>query len=506
MTDTCGICSFFLSHLTIVSFVQGLSFFVTGIVVWLEATRHSNLELADTLPFLALFGLLSGTHQWLEMFQTIRGDPAGLLGHVFRLAVLALSFIALVEFGLRLVSLSGVRCWQSTRWLLLAVFLFGTALIQFRWGPQGREAWLPAVDGWARYCLAIPGSLLAAVGLARYARRSMGDQRRLSCYLQVVALAFLLYGIPGQVFVAPSPLPPSTTVNYGAFMATVHFPIQLFRTLMAIAVAVFTARGVRCMERERQRRMEELRRYRLETQQRLMEQMTERREMQRRLLHQTVQAQEEERRHIARELHDETAQALTALSLGLGAVEEVVEENPELARARLRQLQRLVDEMMKKVNQLSTRLRPTMLDDLGLVPALITYAETSAPHLPFELHVEVTGHQRRLPWEVETNLYRIAQESLTNIARHAQADRAFIHLHLAAGEAILIVSDDGVGMTPNRAHRAAALGEGWGLAGIRERADLLGGSVEIRSQPDAGTTIEVHIPIAQPLSEGGSIA
>jgi signal transduction histidine kinase len=504
--DPCTICDFFVANLTKIYFVYGLAFFITGIVVWLEASRHSTLKLAETLPFLAVFGLIHGTHEWLEMFEKMGPGPVGAVARIFRLVVLILSFFPLVEFGLRLGALAGSKWWRLARWILLALFLGGTGLIWLRWSSAGRQVWVPAIDAWCRYSLAVPGSVLAAVGLHGYAG-SIGDgngRRTAPCDLQVVAVAFLLYGMPGQVFVGASVLPPSTVVNSDLFLQMFHFPVQLLRTLMALLVVIFMGRGVRCFERERQRRMERLNRERLEAQRRLTEEMAERRQLQRELLHRTVQAQEEERRYIARELHDETAQALTALSLGLGGVEEAVGECSQEARGRLEGLRRLVDDMMKKVNQLTTRLRPTMLDDLGLIPALITYADESARHLPFTVDVEVTGQRRRLPSELETTLYRIVQESLTNVARHAEASQAIVRLHLGTREVTLKISDNGIGMAPERAEEAALDGEGWGLAGMRERTTLLGGDMVIHTRPGAGTEIVVRIPLpdSSPSREG----
>jgi len=504
MSPTCPVCDFFLSHLTGVYFVYGLAFFTTGIVAWLEATRHSKLRLARTLPFLAAFGLAHGTYEWLKMFERMASSPILLPPRLSRLVVLILSFALLLEFGLSVASLTGGRRWRLVRWVVLFLFLVGSAMIGLRWVPQGQAAWVPALDAWCRYSLAIPGSALAAWGLQRYVSQRKGGEEGLSCDLQVVALALLLYGIPGQVFVDASPLPPSTVVNSEFFMRGVHIPIQLFRTLMAILVVTFTARGVRCFEQGRLRRLDRLNRDRLRAQRKLTKEMAECRRLERQLLHRTVQAQEEERRYIARELHDETAQALTALSLGLGNAEAMVDENDREARLQLRELRDLVEDMMKDVNQLTSRLRPPVLDDLGLIPALITYGDKSDRHLPFRLHVEVTGHRRRLPAEVETNLYRIAQESLTNVARHAQADHAAVHLHLGAEEVILTVSDDGIGMRPERADEAAARGDGWGLAGIHERARLLGGVASIHSEPGAGTEIEVRIPNGVGLSDKGA--
>ncbi|MGD2144524.1 MAG: sensor histidine kinase [Anaerolineae bacterium] len=501
------ICAFFSSHLIEIYFFYGLAFFITGVVVSLEASRHSSLSLAQTLPFLAAFGLLHGTHEWLEMFEKMAAEPVGAVPRLFRLSVLIVSFTPLVEFGLRLGALTGNKRWRMARWIILAIFLGGAGLIMLRWGHEGRQTWIPALDGWCRYSLAVPGAVLAAIGLLGYASGVTGIRGSMPCDLKVVALAFLLYGVPGQVFVGASVLPPSTVINSSLFMETLHFPVQLLRTLMATLVVIFMGRGVRCFERERQRRVKELNQDRLEAQRRLTEEMAERKQLQRELLHRTVRAQEEERRHIARELHDETAQALTALSLGLAEVEQAVGEDTMAASSRLAALRELVDDIMRKVNQLTTRLRPTMLDDLGLIPALITYADTLGRHLPFTVDVEVTGDRRRLPSELETTLYRIVQESLTNVARHAQAEHAWVHLDLGPREATLAVYDDGIGMSADRVEEATAQGEGWGLAGLHERAALLGGDVRIRSEPGAGTQIEARIPIPEsPLPEEGKVS
>ncbi|MGD2177332.1 MAG: sensor histidine kinase [Anaerolineae bacterium] len=497
------VCAFFTAHLTEIYFFYGLAFFITGIVVWLEASRQSELRLARTLPYLAAFGLLHGAHEWVEMFEKMAPGPVGAVPRLLRLTVLIVSFIPLVEFGILLGTLTDGKRWRAGRWIILVLFFGGTGMILLQWGREGRQTWIPALDAWCRYSLAVPGSVLAAIGLYRYGGGLRTSRQAIPCNLQVVALAFLLYGVPGQVFVGASVLPPSTAINSGLFLETLHFPVQLLRTLMATLVVIFMARAVRCFERERERQVEGLNQERLEAQRRLTEEMAQRRQLQRELLHRTVQAQEEERRYIARELHDETAQALTALSLGLAGAEEAVTEDPEEARGRLQVLRGLVDDIVKNVNQLTTRLRPTMLDDLGLIPALITYADTLDRHLSFKVDVEVTGRRRRLSSELETTLYRIAQESLTNVARHAQATHAWVHLDLGPTEATLKISDDGIGMSAERAERAAARGEGWGLAGIHERAALLGGDVIIRSEPGAGTEIEARIPIPESPSEEG---
>lgn len=498
--DAC--CAFFISHLIGIYFFYGLAFFVTGLVVWLEASRSSALPLARVLPFLAAFGLVHGSHEWIEMFQMMSPDPPTILFQAFRLLALTLSFALLVEFGLRLLALDGWRPWRLMRWAILAVFSGGMIIMWATWGAEV-DAWVAAADVWCRYSLAVPGAVLAAAGLHRQSRRLAQQQVGISRDLLIVGLAFLLYGVPGQVFVGPSPLPPSTVVNSTLFMQTLRFPVQLLRTVMASTVAVFTVRALRIFELERQHQLEELNQARTEAQQRLKEEMAEREALRRELLRQTVLAQEEERQYIARELHDEAGQALTAISWKLADVEQALPDRPDEARGRIEELRRLTEQVMVELRQLTARLRPAVLDELGLVAALITYADDCSTRFPFLVEVEVTGQRRRLPSEIETTLYRITQEAITNVAKHAQATRASIQLHFGEQEVALGVSDDGVGMDVETARHAAACGQGWGLAGISERIKLVEGYLDIRSAPGAGTDLSVRVPTPKESQGGG---
>jgi len=479
-------------------FLYGLAFFVMGVAVWLEASRPSSLPVARTLPFLATFGVLHGAHEWVEMFYLMTPDSIRPIPHVLRIVMLAISFALLVEFGLRLLALGGRHLWRYVRWVILVIFLAGTGMVSATWGREA-NVWVAAADAWCRYSLAVPGAVLAAAGLFRRTRRLPGQQIDIARDLWIVGLAFLLYGIPGQVFVTPSLLPPSTVINSDLFLLTLHVPIQLLRTVAAGTVAVFTVRALRLFEIERQRQIDELNQARLEAQRRLTEEMAEQERLRRELLRQTVLAQEEERRHIARELHDEVGQAMTALSWKLAAVEQALpddhsEGHREVHRS-IKELRGLTERVMDNLHQLTSRLRPAVLDELGLVPALITYADDCSTCFPFVVEVEVTGQRRRLPSEIETTLYRISQEAITNVAKHAQATRASIRLHFDEEEVALSVSDDGVGMDVETAQRAAACGKGWGLAGICERIQLVGGYLDIRSAPGVGTDIKVRVPI-----------
>jgi len=217
-------------------------------------------------------------------------------------------------------------------------------------------------------------------------------------------------------------------------------------------------------------------------------------EMRARLLEQVITAQEDERKRIARELHDETSQALTSLMVGL----RVLEQRPDLAYGKetLADLRALAAKTLDTVHDLALQLRPSVLDDLGLVPAmerLVTeFGRTHGIPVAFETNLR-SGP--RLPPAVETTLYRIGQEALTNVARHSGARSASLILERRGGIVTLILEDDGRGFDVASQPAGADDRRPLGIFGMRERATLLGGTLTIESTSGAGTTIFVKIPL-----------
>ena len=205
-------------------------------------------------------------------------------------------------------------------------------------------------------------------------------------------------------------------------------------------------------------------------------------------LRRVVDAQELERRRLARELHDETGQALTSILLGLKALEERTAD--EASRAATEELRELVVSTLQDVRRLAVELRPTALDDFGLVAALERLSGSFAEQTGISVDFQTALADERLPEEVETALYRIVQESLTNVVKHARARRVSILLARREGAVKAVVEDDGRGFDP-----AELAGDGFGLVGMRERLALLGGRLEVESGPEAGTTIAAEVPI-----------
>ncbi|HJU05505.1 MAG TPA: PAS domain S-box protein [Nitrospiraceae bacterium] len=211
-----------------------------------------------------------------------------------------------------------------------------------------------------------------------------------------------------------------------------------------------------------------------------------------------VTAQEDERRRIARELHDQMGQHVTALMLGLKSVHDFAEGRA--MQARLQQLQQWTDQIGREIHRLAIELRPTALDDLGLETALSNYAEEWAKQYGIEAAFHCTGlNDHRLPSPVETTLYRIVQEALTNVVKHAQATCVSVILNRRADHVHVIVEDNGKGFDGDLVHEAPH--DRLGLLGMQERVTLVGGTMALESTPGSGATIIVRIP----LSDGRAI-
>lgn len=207
------------------------------------------------------------------------------------------------------------------------------------------------------------------------------------------------------------------------------------------------------------------------------------------LSRQLVEVQEAERRHVARELHDEVGQVLTGLKLAL----EVIPRLPaEGARDRLEEAKGMVNELMNQVRELSLDLRPAMLDDLGLLHTLLWYFQRFTARTQVEVDYEHTGLDRRFHPDVETTAYRIVQEALTNVARHANVTGVKVRLWTDDEVLRLFIQDRGAGFDPDA---ALANNQSNGLAGMRERATLLGGELTFESAPGAGTSLIAELPL-----------
>ncbi|MBE2223131.1 MAG: GAF domain-containing sensor histidine kinase, partial [Anaerolineae bacterium] len=683
----------------------GLAFFSMGLAVMLESRRTSEFRMAGAMMFLAGFGLLHGVHEWTDMFvqlgkfESLSPEQAFLFNGL-RIGELVFSFSLLIVFGIRLITSNRTTNGRenSFAWIvagILAAFWFVSVLLT-RWiyNPPMAEFVISA-DVLARYIVGIPGALLAAWAIVleqrAFKERGMPDFGRA---LFGAAIALTLYGIIGQLFVTPSFLFPANIINGELFFELFGFPVQLFRAVTAVIIAIFIIQALRAFEVETRQQLLAANDARLlaqrdalfiqEQAQReteainqdleqavqelsilyelsrnlaatidrdtllqqttaqvfdtlprigggmvllrdkpgrplkivarsgyvgrgqtnpdfecpydrayllgqyvantghlawcdgenivdlgdatlvltrglddpiqidigghtigvpllaqqqvvgsvvfsvkqniapftqrdlslivaiagqlsiaienasLYQEVQERETMRGELLQQVVGAQENERQRIARELHDSTGQSLTALGLGLAAVSDSLYQNVDVAAAQVKELRALNSQTLQDVHELVADLRPSLLDNLGLVSALRSQAQAFQKRTGIHITFTHTGEKRREDSTIELTLYRIAQEGLTNVAKHAQASEVRIRLISRPDRLCLRIRDNGRGFDTEKAldssqkHR-----EAWGLLGMQERVSLIGGHFFIRSRQNVGTIIQICIPLPE---------
>jgi signal transduction histidine kinase len=298
------------------------------------------------------------------------------------------------------------------------------------------------------------------------------------------AVAFGWYGLMGQLFTAPSLLPPSNFLNTELFIELFGVPIQLLRAITAAFASVFIIRFLRAFQVESDRKIAELQDARLYEAQQREQLRTE-------LFRNVVGAQESERQRIARDLHDETGQALTAIGMGLRGLADEADEGKR--QAVLSQLQMLTSDSLMELQRIIADLRPAHLDDLGLSATLRWYASRIQELTSINIHMDIQGDEPALEDAVKITIFRIVQESLNNVTRHSQASHVNVHLAYQQQKAIISIRDNGRGFDMHPAKNDLAR-VSLGLAGMQERALLLGGSVKVHSRAGHGTQVDAVIP------------
>lgn len=688
------ISAFFVQNIVAIFFFYGLAFFALGLALALASRRASEFTFAQAIRPLAAFGLLHGLHEWMEMFQKIAEQTSGYTPTVphelVRLVLLVLSFVMLFAFGVLLLRSEWAGQWPVS-WPILGITgLWGLSVVAviLILKPSLFEG-INLADVLSRYVLAIPAALLGTWALMAQ-QRTFREHAMPQFGRDLVwcAAALLLYGAIGQVFVRPTALPPSTFLNSALFLEWFGIPVQLFRGVIAMVLAVFMARALNAFELESQRRLAEANQAKLTAQAtaldmerrishdmerlnadlrlttrelamllelsnllaapmsltarlqtvlqkivqsldfseaglillvkrntgeshvpvslgfepdclpyqwalylaeqclaearpmcrhldgqviefaveeqarcqaytspvvmlslpltaqqrvigslalsrceakmplepvsvaefklmagiaqqlglslenaRLYQEAQERESMLAELLHKVVGAQEAERQRIARELHDATGQSLTAISLGLRGVETRLANDSSGLIEQIRELKSFGVNAIGELRQIIADLRPSHLDDLGLVAALQWYVQEFENRRSIPTTFIVEGQRTRLPNGYEIVLFRIVQEALTNIAKHAQATQAGVKLEFFPAQITTTITDNGRGFDPKAIIYNQRPHTGWGLLGIQERALLLGGQCEFISQSGQGTCIRVKIPLIKEAND-----
>jgi len=485
------VADFFTQNLVSVFFIYGLAFFCMGLAINLEVGHSSEMYFAHALRPLSWFGFIHGSHEWFEMFLIMRGGEGEIFGpgviSSLRVFLLATSFCMLLAFGVWLVAAS-LNTRQKLGILAAAMGIYIIGLVSLLTRHSVSSATLVQADVYTRYSLAIPGAVLSAWGLILQQKRFANAKLHLFRKdLIVAAAAFALYGGVGQLFAAPTPFFPSNQLNTEVFLRLAGFPIQVFRAAMATIAAIAIVRSMRAFEVENTQRIQALQSAQLAERQKLEALREE-------LFQRTVRAQETERQRIARELHDGVGQTLTALGLGLRALVDSIEVDPSRATKQARQLQVVATDGVDELRQMVAGLHPPQLDDLGLLPAIRSLSREVSEVSGLTVNVLNGMHGQEISPESRVVLFRIVQEALTNVVRHAFASEVYIRLDCAGDHIQVEIRDNGQGFDPNLINMDVRR-PNLGLLGMTERAALIGGTCQIHSKPGGGTTVLVKAPL-----------
>ena len=479
---------------TIVYFAYGQVFFTLGVIIALQSRKHSRLALAHHVRWLAAFSIVHGVYEWGHAFIPVQAtylspDVVATL-EAMRTALLVTSFYLLVQFGMLIAC---DRCGQA--WLLrlfpLAV-LFAWLALSTITGAVGLEGLairlrLPEATDLARILLGFTGAALASLGMVRQARIVAGmGSGRIAWYFHWSALWFALYAIAAGMIASRGEWTLRALSDFPIVAGVLAIPHPVLRSIAGLGIAFGVIRGLGVFQFEADRLIEE------------RDELQRKGEVRGHLLARVIAAQEEERKRVARELHDETGQRLTAVIMGLGAARTALERDALQAGRVLDETRALAVGALQGIRELILGLRPASLGDLGLPPALRRLADDIGRRAGIEIEVDSSALNCRLPAEVETVLFRIAQEGLNNVGHHAAARHAWLRLSLTDREVRVLLEDDGMGFDPRKVTVGPDGRRGLGLLGMQERASLLGGEVTIESAPRRGTRVAVRLPIVDP--------
>jgi signal transduction histidine kinase len=499
----------FETNRIIVLSVYGQVFFVLGLAVALQSRKRSELPLARPLGWLAAFGITHGLTEWGYLFVPIQ---AGFLPIqaieallVVQLLLKGLSFTFLLQFGAELLLSSPRARGMSTApigpfgqpWLRLApgiaavLWLFGTVALSSSVGTgysPDAGPWLvtpevgPAIaavgaplaigDVLARAMLALPGAALAVIGLRRTAR-ALGPLAAppVAWALRGAAAAFALYAVLAGLIGMPAPFPPASGLNSAGVAELVGIPIEVFRSVAGLAIAVAIIRSLELFEHETDRVLAEARR--------------------RELL-----ARERER--IGRDLHDGIIQSIYAAGLHLErAAVDVGVSAPGAVRR--------IGTVLAELNRITGDIRSTIFDlrsgeleERDAERIVTAVADELRANTATTVAVEVEpAFSAVLSAAQAEQLRHLITEALSNVLRHAGARRVVARLSTRAGQLALEITDDGVGFDVARPIGRGRRGRAQGIENMQRRAEILGGRLDVRSEPGRGTTLSLTMPVTQ---------
>jgi len=451
---------FFDLNRSVVLFIYGQAFFVMGLAIFLQSRRHSRLQLARDLRWLAGFGITHGLHEWGLIFIPLQAQylplPYTQLLGAFQVFLLGGSFSCLMGFGAAVLR----DRWRHALWIPLLASLLWIMLFWFilQKATAADEAFLRSAV-WARYLLGFPGALLAAYGLRYQAQVKVAPLggKAIARTLRVAGIALVAYAVLGGLLVSPAPFFPANLLNKSLIEVPLGVPIEVFRSMAGVALAIAMIRALEVFEIE-------------------VERMIARLEVER------IQAAERDR--IGQEIHDGALQGVYSANLILETLASSVQAD-SVAAGRLTQVSQVLDSVIVELRRYLQSLKPA-LPDQPLRENVRQLAANPRFSGLMDIVVSLDVEPDLTPVQAG-DLLAITQEALSNAARHSGASRVTITLREEEGRLVYRIADNGAGFDP------AASRPGVGLSAIQDRARSLGAGMELRSGRGKGTQIIVRL-------------
>lgn len=496
----------FETNRIIVLSVYGQVFFVTGLAIALGSRQRSELPLARTLGWLAAFGLVHGLMEWGYLFVPIQASflPPPVIEAllVLQLVMKPLSFVFLFQFGvellisahadamprilgqpwLRLVPTATFALWVVATVAISSTIASGFVPSTGPWLPTPEiEPALAAVgplittgDVVARLMIGLPASLTAAIGLLRTTRQ-LGPMAgpRVAGAMRTAAIAFAVYAVLAGLVPLAAPFPPASIINGETVLATFGIPIEVFRSVTGLAIALAVIRSLELFEREIDRRLDEARRREL-------------------LLR--------ERERIGRDLHDGIIQSIYAAGLHLEQAAAEAERAPGRTRERIGTVMGELNRITGDIRSMIFDLRSDELEARDAEAIVLAVADELQAHTLVRIEVHSEGRSRaRLQPQQADELRQLVTEAFSNVLRHAHASTVRVEMTFDEERFGLVIADDGVGFDPSAPpRRGGRHGRAQGLGNMRRRAELLGGELRVESAPGTGTRLSLTMPLAGP--------
>jgi len=453
-------------NMILVFFIYGLSFFLLGTVVLIQARRDSGFWVERHLWLLAGFGLLHGLNEWLDMFLLLGSAQWGEGGikaiEVFRFFVGQVSYVFLLQFGVALVLHGRNRCRWCPRATLAVctVFILGFAIRG--WLCHFNKQWFLTSDITMRYLVAFPGAALTGAGF--FMERHNPEIKRLDAPavrrgLAGLGVSFCLYAILAGLVVKPAPFFPASAVNYATFMQVTRLPVQVFRAGCAITALFFVGRALRVFELRTRRELNNA--YR-----------------------ELIRTSNREQARIGQDLHDGLGQQLAGIAYMSKIMEKRVREHLPEEAPTAKQIREDLEDAMDMTRSLARGLHPAAIERDGLGFALRELAENTERVFGVACAASVGEAVRIEDTATAGHLFRIAQEAVANAVKHAKTDSIRVDLRSDALGISLSVTDNGAGMP-----KEIDTTRGLGLRIMRYRAEVIGATLDIARAPGGGTVV-----------------